>query len=493
MSYEEYQVVYGPGTKSYHDLPRRSISYPSPESTVPQRRAAASSAHGEKAVRDGVLMRCSHCGQFTGGNAHNCPSFGGQEVTTYRSGMVFHANNYEALWTPHNPDYDPEFDSRYRSAVGYNAAGYDRNGFDANGYDQRGFDRDGYTREGFDVFGYDRDGFDRDGYNNAGFNRKGEKRGRSLTDASRLLAEEGGDQLANNDLARMYSQLATGLIGKPRRVVLQEGGGFSTDMKGTIKADPYPLGRGADPRHNLVVTRAGIYHELGHEQFTPVAVWEQVLAVAEGKSDEGELGEAGRAMLPRFFNIVEDGRMERQVAGNYAGAAEILAASCRLQPRWGEEVGEKVGTGDQVFWSLLYTSLPYYRVRAEVHKGMSPRARALFDELSPVVARAVRGEPEEAYRAALHLAKRFEEEGLVQQLPPQDYSQMMPGRGGGGRGQSAQEQGSGSQGSGQNGEKMIKALVRVVGDHRAGSRKKSVKDARVVRVRMRNWFGKSQG
>ena len=61
------------------------------------------------------------------------------------------------------------------------------------------------------------------------------------------------------------------------------------------------------------------------------------------------------------------------------------------------------------------------------------------------------GEPEEAYRAALHLAKRFEEEGLVQQLPPQDYSQPMPGRGGSGRGQSAQGQGGESQSGGQNG------------------------------------------
>ena len=57
--------------------------------------------------------------------------------------MVFHANTYQALWTPHNSDYDPEYDSRYRSAVGYNAAGYDRNDLDANGYDRRGFDREG--------------------------------------------------------------------------------------------------------------------------------------------------------------------------------------------------------------------------------------------------------------------------------------------------------------------------------------------------------------
>ncbi|MBV5296612.1 MAG: hypothetical protein JZU64_00395, partial [Rhodoferax sp.] len=273
-----------------------------------------------------------------------------------------------------------------------------------------------------------------------------EQRGRSITDAEDLVREEGIDLLANEDLARLYGQVATGLIGKPRRVVLKEGGGFATDMKGTIYADPYPLGRDADPRHNLVVTRAGIYHELGHEQFTPQEVWAQVLDVSQGKQDAG-LGEAAKQMLPRFYNIVEDGRMERVVSGNYAGAAEILAASCRLEPRWGEEVGEGVSESDQVFWSLLYTGLPYYRVRAEVRDGMSPNARKVFDELEPVMGRAVRGTPEEAFQAAVHIAKRFEEEGFIK-LPPKDYSQQMPQppKGQQGQGQSQPGQGQGQLG-----------------------------------------------
>ncbi len=375
--------------------------------------------------RNGVRLRCPHCGQFTGGRAHDCPAFGGETVFVYHSGLVQGTRRDAAiLLAPLNPD----FDARYDNNSGYDDSGFDRNGFDRYGYNQRGFDHEGYSKDGYDIFGYDRDGFDRYGYNNAGVNRHGERRERTLAGVSSLL-ERDEDLLANQDLARLYSQIATGLVGKPRRVVLKEGEGFATDMKGTIYADPYPLGRQADPRHNLVVTRAGIYHELGHEQFTPTAIWERVLAVHQGQQTEG-LGEAGRAMLPRFYNIVEDGRMERQVAANYAGAAEILAASCRLEPRWGEQVGTSVPPDQEVFWALLYTGLPYYRVRSEVREAMSPRARALFEELEPLVSRAVHDSPEEAYRCAVHLARRFEEEGLIR-LPPkeEDYSRELPGGG----------------------------------------------------------------
>ena len=416
--------------------------------TVAHRRNPTSSTP----VLGGVKVRCPYCGQFTGGNGHQCPNFGGQAVTVYHSGNVVDNRNL-VIFSPRQPEYDPDYDGH---TGGYHkATGLDRNGYDKNGYNDRGYDREGYNRAGYDVFGYDRDGYDRKGYNNAGANRRGEQRGRSIDDAKELLQDEGLDLLGNEDLARMYSQVASGLIGKPRRVVLKEGGGFSTDMKGTINADPYPLGRDADPRHNLVVTRAGIYHELGHEQFTPQAVWAQVIEVAEGKQEAG-LGEAARQMLPRFYNIVEDGRMERVVAGNYAGAAEILAASCRLEPRWGEEVGEGVSESDQVFWSLLYTGLPYYRVRQEVKDGMSPNARKVFDELEPVMQRAVRGAPEEAYQAAVHIAKRFEEEGFIK-LPPKDYSKQMPkppkgsqqGQPQQGSGQSQSGQGQPQQGQGQ--------------------------------------------
>jgi len=405
------------------------------------------------ACRGGVLMRCPHCGQFTGAGAHVCPNFNGQMVEVHRSGVVFEHNRYgRILHLPGREGYDPDYPN------GYNQAGRDRDNFDRLGYNPRGFDRQGYSPDGFDVLGYDRDGFDREGYNNAGYNRAGEKRARSLAGLANLL-EPGQDLLANQDLASLYSQIATGLVGQPRRVVLVEGGGFGTDMRGTITADPYPLGRQADPRHNLVVTRAGIHHELGHELFTPPEIWAQVVEAAQGKQTMEGLGEAGAKMLPRFFNVIEDGRMERRLANGYAGVAEVLAASCRLEPRWDEQVGEAVPVGQQVFWALLYTSLPFFRLRDEVRTGMPPQARALFDELEPVVRQAVQGNAEVALAAAVHLARRFEEEGLIE-LPPQEYSppvqpppgtkprQGQPGSGGQGQQKPQEQAGAGQKVSG---------------------------------------------
>ncbi|MBN2044148.1 MAG: hypothetical protein JW757_03930, partial [Anaerolineales bacterium] len=266
---------------------------------------------------------------------------------------------------------------------------------------------------GYDLFGYDRDGYDRRGYDNAGLNRRGERRPRSLSEVGHAL-DPGMDLLDNQDLANLYGRIATGLVGKPRRVVLKEGGGFATDMKGTIHADPYPLGREADPRHNLVVTRAGIHHELGHELFTSPDLFARVIAIAEGKQDVEGL-DGGRRILPMIFNIIEDGRMERQLSRTYAGVAETLAASCRLEPRWDEKVGEGVPDHHQLVGALLYTSLPYYRLRPELREQMSAKVQKLFDELEPLVQSGVHGSPEDAFKAALEIARSFELAGLVRE------------------------------------------------------------------------------
>ena len=230
-----------------------------PPETVSQRWQERQRAEGDpQAASNGYALRCPHCGQFTGGSAHTCPAFHDQPVMALHSGVVMRGGDNAILFAP---------------ACGrFTDGGYDENGRDADGrdrlgYDAKGFDVQGYTAEGYDLFGYDRDGYDRRGYDNAGLNRRGERRPRSLSEVGHAL-DPGMDLLANQDLANLYGRIATGLVGKPRRVVLKEGEGFATDMKGTIHADPYPLGREADPRHNLVVTRAGIHHELGHELFT---------------------------------------------------------------------------------------------------------------------------------------------------------------------------------------------------------------------------------
>ena len=135
--------------------------------------------------------------------------------------------------------------------------------------------------------------------------------------------------------------------------------------------------------------------------------------------------------------------MERQLSQTYAGVAETLAASCRLEPRWDEKVGEGVPDHHQLVGALLYTSLPYYRLRPELRDQMSANARKLFDELEPVVRRGVHGSPEDAFEAALAIARRFEQAGLVQEPdqnavrlsePPPMPSGAQPGRSQAGQG-----------------------------------------------------------
>jgi hypothetical protein len=371
------------------------------------------------AVNDGVRLRCPKCGRFSGGaTTHVCPAlvgtYGGA-VTVWRSGVVTIGGVTTKVTDLRPLEAPDEF-----SEGGYNAAGYDVDGYDRLGRNAKGFTRQGYTADGFDMFGYDRDGYDRRGYNNAGRNRRGETRPRTLGEIAPDLDQ---DALNNDDLAQLYSRLATGLVGQPRRVHLVEGGGFATDMKGMIRADPYPLGREADPCHNLVVTRAGIYHELGHEKFTDLSVWARVLEIANSTEPVAGL-DNGRKLLAQVFNIVEDGRMERQVSAHYAGVAEILAASCRLEPRWDEHVG-----GDlrhELVGSLLYTSLPYYRVRDEVRAAMSPQGRALFEELEPLVQGAVRGSAADALEASIAITRRLEAAGLIEPEPDVQTSQPPP-------------------------------------------------------------------
>jgi hypothetical protein len=361
------------------------------------------------AASNGKNLRCSHCGQYTGAGSHHCPSFGNKRVTSYSSGVVVDNSRYGTnpiLHTPHNPNYQPPSGTTSTRRTDDR----DLDGYDRLGYDHKGFNRQGYTQDGYDRLGFDHDGFGREGYNRNGLDREGNGRPKNLRSVLPLLDDD-QDPLSNEDLANLYGRIATGLVGKPRRVVLQEGAGFGTDLKGTITADPYPLGRQAAPQENLVVTRAGIHHELGHELVTPAEVWAQALEIADAKQHLPGIDKA-RKFLPYMFNIIEDGRMERHLSRTYAGVSEVLAASCRLEPRWGEKVGEGVPIQNQITGALLYTSLPFFQVSNDVEQRMSPRARKLYAEFAPVVEQGIRGSAAEALAAAAQLTQRFEEEGF---------------------------------------------------------------------------------
>jgi len=376
-----------------------------------------------RATQDGILLRCPECGQFTGGYVHACTAFGRREVLVFASGVV--KQGEIVLKVPDRPDFDPRY---IFGGGGYDIDGLDRRGFNINGFSRSGFNFDGYDGEGLDIFGLDREGYDRDGYKN-GVDRHGNPRPVDMKEMRKVLGELGEDPLNNKYLVDLYSRIATAIAGDRRRVRLVYPppigtSGFSTDMRGTITANPYPLGQDAPAARNLVVTRAGIYHELGHEEFTDLSVFQSVFDVAEGKRTIDGLSPQAAALLPVIFNIVEDGRMERKVAIKYPGTREVLAASCRLEPRWDEEVGERASAASQVTGALLYTALPFYRVRPGVREQMSGEARALFEELEQLVAAAVQGSSAGAFDASVQIARRMADAGLVQ--PPQgiNFSNM---------------------------------------------------------------------
>lgn len=398
----------------------------------PEQRWTTARAHVDaKAAHGGILLKCPQCGQFTGGNAHACPAH-----PDYPSGVRIAANGVVlagevVVYDPRNPHYHGRYSEGGYAADGYDAGGYDRRGFNRNG-----LDRDGYTMEGYDVFGFDRQGYTREGYNRSGKDRDGNEKPKTLAEAARGL-DDNVNPLSTKALADMYSRLASGLTGRSCQVTLKPGAlhvntetgeqvyitsGFATNMQGKIQADPTPLGSTANPRDNLVVTRAGIYHELGHELYTDPGLWATCLE-ANTSTTPYELEtigggtlvlDAGRRFLPQIYNIVEDGRMEREVARNTPGAGEILAASCRLEDRWGWEPGRPQDDYNDLTGALLYEALPFYKVRPEVvEERLSPKARALFEELRPLVQRSVRGSGDDAFNAAVIIAKRLEEEGII--------------------------------------------------------------------------------
>ncbi len=262
----------------------------------------------------------------------------------------------------------------------------------------------------------------------------------TVEDAAKGLTKE-QDPINNETIAAMFSRIATSIASQPRRVIFgKPGSGFATDMRGKIYADPLPLGQGALLQDQLLVINAGIYHELGHEEFTPMGYWADLLDIARSDAPitrQIDMRFAGlgviditldgaRRDVPGCYNIVEDGRMERTISDEYRGVAEVLAASCMIDPRWDEQVGEHIPTRYQLEGALLYTALPYFSVPAATRAGMSEESGRLLDELEPIIARAVRGTAEDAYHASLYLAWRFEQAALLNAPPPSVVNKRPP-------------------------------------------------------------------
>ncbi|MHC1732939.1 MAG: hypothetical protein AB9888_13050 [Bacteroidales bacterium] len=369
-----------------------------------------------KACQNRIYLQCPYCKKTTGGDFHKCsrfPEF--NSVKVYRSGVVASdittdgITNKVLIAIPGD-----HFFTKFSYMGGYDPqTGLDENGFNRNGFSSiTRRTKDGYDQLGYNQFGFDRQGYDRNGFNIAGINREGKKR--EVSNAEELDRLIGAKLLNSDQLAAYYGKLATALVGKPRKIIFRIGKGFATDLQGSIYADPMPLPN-QGYKENLIVTRAGIEHEVGHELFSSYPILLRSFDIANGqKATDGlELGYLARGFFPRVLNIIEDGRMERLLAKKYPGVGEILYAQCRLFPRWDEKVGDKFSTLHQIYGSLLYTALPFFKVSDPIREKMSPKAREMLEEFEPLVLNVVKsGTDVDAFDLAFHISQRLEEEGF---------------------------------------------------------------------------------
>jgi hypothetical protein len=415
---------------------------PAPLNT-PARLNLMRSARDPKACIGGVALRCPHCGRFTGGDAHLCPGVkkisGGPgrqplgtrvyvlangialdraaDPTWFRNGETAWAGQRVPLLVVHNPQV-PDYDPTYRFG-GYESAekdGRDADGFDRFGYNDRGYSRKGYNREGFDVLGYDAEGYDRSGYNRQGKDRQGKARPLTVAELQRSLAP-GDEPLASDDMARHYSRLAQAITGKPVTVKFDTSiPTGATDMRGNIYLNPHPLGKDADPARNMIVVKSIMYHEVGHELTTNGDHWAELKGIAASPVPVDGI-DKGRALILRMYNIVEDGRMERDMSDRFPGVAGAIAAAARLRDKWDFAVGEGVPPLHQVMGALLYTTLPYYRVPQEVIDKMTPEARALYEDLRPIALRGALGSQDDSLEASKEIVRRLERAGLLDEPP----------------------------------------------------------------------------
>jgi hypothetical protein len=234
-----------------------------------------------------------------------------------------------------------------------------------------------------------------------------------------------GDPLNNPVAARIYGRYASVVTREDREVSLRPGGGFSTNLKGRINVDPYPLGPNAPVEDQIVATWGGIEHELAHEEWSPRQILHAATRIGRGQTDRkysgfsgSDLSERARRHVQEWLNVIEDGRVERLLQENVPGAFKRVRAQDMLSPRWDEKVGDRVPVYHQVVGAALYDALPNYAVQRYTYEAMSDEARRLFDRVRPIVRRGVSGDAAGALKAAAEAVKVLDEAGVFS--GPQD-------------------------------------------------------------------------
>ena len=417
----------------------------------------------------GVRLRCSHCGQFTGAVAHICPAKDKRKILDFSSGFVVGIEKSDAPVPQGTMDVLDDLTDQYQARYSPSALrtreverATTNSGLDPAvapwnpRYPQIGFDflasasrqpgevaivletplREDFNPEyeGGPVPGYSwRTGLDPEGYTWQGYHYLTglDRDGRSIRDQVR--AQVAKDKLQsmlqsglspNNEedvsaLEKLFSRVASAMAGTSRRVKLTtqgEQGQFWTDMKGRIQGERYPLGKAAEDAYNLICCKAGLYHELGHEEDTDPGVWARVLQVAKGEEQVPGLPPDQAGIVAELFNILEDGRMERSQARKRRGVAAFLSADARLKPRWDEVVGDDIPIPHQVLGMMLYRSLPFFQVKPDVYRRAHPDARHLFDQVRPLVDRAVTGRASDAFQSSIEIARILTQNADMQSL-----------------------------------------------------------------------------
>ncbi|RME87982.1 MAG: hypothetical protein D6770_08050 [Anaerolineae bacterium] len=434
-------------------------------------RSEARLKENPQATFAGVPLRCPRCGRFTGAAPHVCPHYGERRVLVMECGLVLAMEKdvafnkekgfivgdalegvvsalspgmysevsskeafdearkrcglgdllyvrtddarvaLDALWrrpgemavvveTPFSP-FKEAFDPDYHGGP---LPGYHwKSGLDENGVDPFGFHylTGRHVEKGFSLISL----------------KEGEEAKKIV---SEVVRREGMDE--KRLLEETYSRIATAVAGAPRRVTISEEGGprpdmFWTDMRGRIQAERFPLVRmgNHDTIENLLAMKAGLYHELGHEEDTPVGLFRRILDIAQGREQVEGIPAECAGLVAEVYNILEDGRMERSQAKRRRGVAAVLAADARIQPRWDEKVGEEIPVPHQVMGMMLYRSLPFFRVRREVYEAAPVRVRKLFDEVRPLVDRAMHS-PEETFAASIEITRRLLKDEAMRDL-----------------------------------------------------------------------------
>ena len=295
---------------------------------------------------------------------------------------------------------------------------------------------------GFDPQGYDTQGYDADGFNRQGLDREGQPRP-GPADAARPKGYELNFEDATR-ARRILEGVAASFLGYDCAVELAPGSGqnFASLLESPprIRIDNLPLGVRAHPDDNLVCARGLLDHELGHWHFTRPDVFGAAVRISQRELKVSGLDRMAPE-VKSLNNLIEDGRMERLVAGLGVGFGQDLAALARMFPVWGETVGDMQVYADirrardpdftlpapdteeyqslernwlyhQVSGALLVEALPFTQLRPEVVAGMHPRARQAVEDLIPMVRMGVSGNCQQGLRATIEVARYLEQAGI---------------------------------------------------------------------------------